>query len=317
MLRKVFIALSTNKRLARFMTESRLAWLAARRFVAGQSLDEAIEVVRELNQVGLLVTFDHLGENVANRAEAEAATDTYLEAIDRIRRSQVKSGISVKLTAIGLDLGDEVAEANMRRILERAEAAEPQVFVRIDMEGSAYTQRTFDIFYRLRADHRRVGIVVQSYLYRTADDVERLIELGSGPRLCKGAYLEPEEIAWPDKKDVDASYIRLCERLFSDEARQQGVYPAIATHDEAIIDWVKAHVARRGIGPEDFEFQMLYGVRRDLQQQLVEQGYQMRVYVPYGSQWYPYYMRRLAERPENLGFILRSMLSELKPGRPG
>lgn len=313
-MRQVFIALSKSKPLGHFATHNRVAWLAAQRFVAGQSLDEAIEVVRQLNAAGLRVTFDHLGENVSSRAEAEAAADTYLLAIDRIRAAGVDSGISVKLTAIGLDLGDAVAEAMLRRILEKAAEAEPAVFVRIDMEGSDYTERTFGIFHRLHGDFENVGIVVQAYLYRTAGDVDKLIAIGSGPRLCKGAYLEAESIAWPDKADVDASYLRLARRLFDDEARRNGVYPAIATHDPAIIDWVKAHVAERGIDRDAFEFQMLYGVRRDLQQQLVAEGYRMRVYVPYGSQWYPYYMRRLAERPENVQFILRSLLSELKPG---
>jgi proline dehydrogenase len=315
MLRRAFLALSTSKSLGGFMTHSRVAWLGARRFVAGQTIDEAIEVVQQLNQSGMRVTLDYLGENVSTRREAEATAQAYVDAIDRIRAAGVDSGVSLKLTAMGLDLGDAVATEMLERVVAHAAAMDPPVFVRIDMEGSDYTQRTLDIFHALRQRYGNLGIVVQAYLYRTAADVDALVAVGSGPRLCKGAYLEPEAIAWPEKADVDGNYLRLAEQLFDDEARAKGVYPAIASHDPNMIDWVVRHTAERGIGKDAFEFQMLYGVRRDLQQALVDRGYRMRVYVPYGGQWYPYFMRRLAERPENLAFILRNVVEELKPAK--
>lgn len=314
LLRRAFLFLSASPRLGRAVTDSRLAWRAARRFIAGQTVDQAIAVVQELNAQGLSASLDHLGENVSRLADAEQAADAYVEAIARIRGAGVRSGVSLKLTALGMDLGTDVAEAQLRRILSAAAATQPVPFVRIDMEGSAYTERTLELFHRVRADHQRVGVVVQAYLYRTAGDVERLIAAGSGPRLCKGAYLEGPDVAWPRKEEVDASYLRLAERLLGAEARGKGVYPALATHDPQIIAAVRQLVAREGIGPEAFEFQMLYGVRRDLQLALVKDGFRVRVYVPYGRQWYPYFMRRLAERPENLAFIVRSVLREGRGG---
>lgn len=317
MLRDAFLSLSSSKLLGNFMTGSRVAWYGAHRFVAGQTIDATIGTVRELNRAGLRASLDYLGENVSTRAEADQTRAAYIEALDRIQATGVHSGVSLKLTALGLDLGrdigEDVAEANLRQIVKHAAGLSPARFVRVDMEGSPYTARTIELFARVRADHPNVGIVVQSYLYRTADDVERLIELGAGVRLCKGAYLEPESVAYPAKADVDAAYLRLAERLLSPEARARGVYPALATHDPAIIAWAKQHVARHAIPREAFEFQMLYGIRRDLQAALVREGYRMRVYVPYGSQWYPYFMRRLAERPENVAFIARSVWQEVRP----
>jgi len=312
LLRAGFIALSRSRTMGRVAVGSGLAWRAARRFIAGQTIDEAIRVVGALNDAELRVTLDHLGENVATRAEAERSADAYVEALERIRAAGVYSGVSLKLTALGLDLslGDVVAEALLRRVLERAGAFDPPVFVRIDMEGSPYTQRTLDLFRRVRADHGHVGIVIQSYLRRSDADIAALVAEGAPVRLVKGAYLEPEAIAYPDKADVDAAYLRQAEALLSPEARARGVYAALATHDEAIIDWAKAHAARVGLGKDDFEFQMLYGIRRDLQLALVAEGYRMRVYVPYGREWFPYFMRRLAERPENLAFVLRGILAE-------
>jgi len=310
LLRAGFIALSRSRIVGRLATSSGLAWRGARRFVAGTTIDEAIAVVAALNEADLRVTLDHLGENVATRAEAEASADAYIEALDRIRAAGVYSGISLKLTALGLDQGDALAEDLLRRVLERAAIFDPPVFVRIDMEGSPYTQRTLDIFRRVRADHGHVGIVIQSYLRRSDDDIADLIALGAPVRLVKGAYLEPEAIAYPDKAEVDAAFVRQARALLAPEARARGVFAALATHDEVIIDWAKAHARAHGIPPDAFEFQMLYGIRRDLQRALVAEGYRMRVYVPYGRQWYPYFMRRLAERPENLAFILRGVLRE-------
>jgi len=315
MLRDAFLALSSSKPLGRFITGNRLAWYGAHRFIAGQTTAAAIDTVRELNQAGLRATLDYLGENVTTRAEADQARAAYVEALDRIQESGVHSGISLKLTALGLDIGTELAEANLRQVVRHAAALPQPRFVRVDMEGSAYTERTIEIFARVRAEHPNTGLVIQSYLYRSAGDIERLIALGAGVRLCKGAYLEPESVAYPAKADVDAAYLRLAERLLSPEARERGVYPALATHDARIIDWAKKYVAARQIPREAFEFQMLYGIRRDLQAALVREGFRMRVYVPYGSEWYPYFMRRLAERPENVAFIARSVLSELRPRR--
>lgn len=309
-LRKAFLFLSSSPRLGRAVTDSRLAWRGARRFVAGQTVEQAIAVVRELNNQGLTASLDHLGENISRLEDARQTADAYLLAIDQIRASGVRSGVSLKLTALGMDLGPEVAEEQLRRILAAAAKSQPVPFVRIDMEGSAYTEPTLALFHRVHADFARVGVVVQAYLYRTAGDVERLVAEGSGPRLCKGAYLEGPEVAWPRKEDVDASYLRLAGRLLSPASRDRGVYPALATHDPAIIEAVKQLASKLGISRDAFEFQMLYGIRRDLQLALVKEGYRVRVYVPYGRQWYPYFMRRLAERPENLAFVLRSLFSE-------
>lgn len=310
LLRKAFLFMSSSPRLGRWISGSRLAWRAAGRFVAGERIDDAVQVLKSLNAQGMRASLDHLGENVSRLEEAQQAADAYLAAIAAIRHEGLRSGVSLKLTALGMDLGDDVAEAQLRRILAAAAEAQPVPFVRIDMEGSAYTERTLAIFQRVKADYPRVGVVIQAYLFRSAGDIERLIAQGSGPRLCKGAYLEAPEIAWPAKADVDASYRRLSERLLSPEALAAGVYPALATHDPVIIGHVKQWVSARSIAADAFEFQMLYGVRRDLQQALVRDGYRVRVYVPYGKQWYPYFMRRLAERPENLAFIVRSLLRE-------
>lgn len=313
MLRQSLLALSHSDRMKAFVSRSRVGWWGARRFVAGETLDDAMAVVAELNAAGLLATLDHLGENVATRPEAEVAARAYLDALERIHSQGARSGVSLKLTALGLDLGDDVATELLLGIVTAAEALDPPVFVRIDMEDSQYTQRTLDIFRRVFSRHPTVGIVVQSYLFRTDADVAELCGMGASVRLVKGAYLEPPTIAYPEKEQVDAAYVRQAERLLSPEARAKGVRAAIASHDEAIIAWVRRH-AREGSIPKDaFEFQMLYGIRRDLQSALVADGFAVRVYVPYGRQWYPYFMRRLAERPENLGFLVQSVVRELKP----
>jgi proline dehydrogenase len=243
---------------------------------------------------------------VNNEAEARATGHQYIELLDEIARRKLDANVSVKLTALGQDIGDDLCEAITRAILTRAR--EHGSFVRLDMEGSAYTQRTLDFFaQRLYADFpENVGIVLQSALRRTLDDVEWAIEKKCRVRICKGAYLEPATVAFPSKKDVDSTYVTAMQRLM-----ERGKYPGIATHDEAIIGEARRHAVAKGIAPERFEFQMLYGVRRDLQDQLVDEGWRMRVYVPFGTQWYPYLMRRLAERPANIAFITGNVVKEV------
>ncbi|HEY1293321.1 MAG TPA: proline dehydrogenase family protein [Chloroflexota bacterium] len=279
------------------------------RYVAGEELGDGIVVAQTLNTQRLLVSLDHLGESVTSAEAAIRAVAAYLEALEAIAAEQVDGNISLKLTQLGLDLSREVCVAHLRQILERAQAL--NIFVRIDMESSAYTQRTLDVHEELwSAGFRNVGVVLQAYLYRTAGDVERAIEMGVPVRLCKGAYLEPARVAYADKAEVDANYARLMERLLV-----AGNHPAIATHDDRLIRRVLALVRSEDISLESFDFEMLFGVRRDLQLRLVESGYRVRVYLPYGKEWYPYLVRRLAERPANLGFFVRSLLSEALAGR--
>jgi proline dehydrogenase len=279
------------------------------RYVAGEELADGIVVAQTLNTQGLFASLDHLGESVTNAAAARAATAAYLEALEAIAREQVDANVSLKLTQLGLDLSAEMAVAHLKSILDRAR--ELELFVRIDMESSAYTQRTLDVHAELwNAGYHNVGIVLQSYLYRTAADVDRAIEMGARVRLCKGAYLEPPRVAFPDKADVDANYARQLERLLV-----HGTMPAIATHDEKLIHLAVDIARRESISADRFEFEMLFGVRRDLQLQLVQEGYRVRIYVPYGREWYPYLVRRLAERPANLGFFVRSMLKEALAAR--
>lgn len=312
MLRSTFIALSRSKLIGGLLTGSRIAWRAAGRFVAGQTIDDAVSVVGRLNDSGLSATLDFLGENVGTRAEAEASAAAYERAIDAIRESGIDASISLKLTALGLDLGQQVAESLLESVLERAAQAEPALAVTVDMEGSDYTERTLQVFFALRARYPHVGTVIQSYLHRSQADVDRLVEAGARVRLVKGAYLEPESIAFQDKAEVDAALIRLVRTMLSDRALEAGAYLELGSHDEAIVDWTKAHAEERNIGRDGFEFQMLYGIRRDLQARLVQEGYRVRTYVPYGAQWYPYFMRRLAERPENIAFVARSVFREAR-----
>ena len=278
----------------------------ARRFVAGETLEEALSAVQTLNEAGLLATLDHLGENVTSETEARDATTEILDLLAAIQDSSIQSGVSVKLTQLGLDLHPALATENLERIAARAN--EVGCFVRIDMESHDYVQRTLDLFEALWERYKNVGVVIQSYLYRSADDVARLVEMGASVRLVKGAYDEPPQVAYPDKGAVDASFVRLMELLFSDKAQANGVYAAVATHDTKLLDWVKGHTSQRGIPRDRFEFQMLYGIRPGLQRQLAGEGYRVRAYVPYGEQWYPYFMRRLAERPANVLFLLRNLL---------
>jgi proline dehydrogenase len=305
MLRTGLLWLSEQQQVFRFVRRNGLARRFASRFVAGETVESAIEAIRDLNRRQITATLDLLGESVRQEGDAAQARDTYLRMLDQIAQAGVQSNVSVKLTQMGFDLGEAVCLANVSAILEKARAR--QNFVRIDMEGSAYTQRTLDLFHdRLHpAFGPHVGVVIQACLRRSAADVDRLIEARARVRLCKGAYLEPAEVAYPDKADVARAYIRLMERLL-----EHGQYPALATHDPAILARAREIVAQRKIDPARFEFQMLYGVRRDLQDSLRRAGYHVRVYVPFGTQWYPYLMRRLAERPANIAFFLGNVLRE-------
>ncbi|HEY5219805.1 MAG TPA: proline dehydrogenase family protein [Gemmatimonadaceae bacterium] len=310
MLRSTLLYLSNQPRVFRFVRKNRLAKSFARRFVAGETLDEALDAVRALNAKGISASLDLLGESVTNEREARAARDAYLTILDRINEQGLDANVSVKLTAMGLDISEELCVSIMRDILERAQRY--GTFVRLDMESSAYTDRTLRLFEeRLYPGFKQhVGIVLQSYLYRTMADVERAVSLKCRVRICKGAYKEPAAVAYPAKKDVDANYVK-CMRALLD----RGTYPAIATHDPSIVNGATRYVRENGIASDRFEFQMLYGVRRDLQEQLVRDGHRMRVYVPFGTQWYPYLMRRLAERPANVAFITGNVLREMVGGR--
>ncbi len=296
MLKNTLLYMAQNESVRHFVMSNRTARGVSRRFVAGEALDEALAVTKVLNQRGLHVSLDHLGENVSDEKEAQATAQGYREILDRIHDSAADANISIKLTALGLDVSRELCDQNLREMLEHA--GQFPIFVRVDMEGSAYTERTMDITLRMHERFEHVGTVIQSCLYRSKKDVEQLVLQGVRVRLVKGAYKEPKSVGFQIKSDVDRNYIRLMTLLL-----QRGNYPALATHDEAIIDAACKYTRNNGISPRSFEFQMLYGIRRDLQEKLVEQGYNVRVYVPYGSQWYPYLMRRMAERPANLIFV--------------
>jgi proline dehydrogenase len=309
MMRSGLLWLSEQQRVFSFVRQNALARKFARRFVAGETEADAIAAAQELNGHGITATLDLLGESVTRPEEAVRARDVYLNLLGLIAQSGVQANVSIKLTQMGFDIDPAVCLANMRAILDRAKGQD--CFVRIDMESSAYTQRTLDFYFdRLVTEYRPwCGVVIQSCLRRSAADIERLIEARVRVRLCKGAYLEPPEVAFPDKADVDANYVRLMERLL-----EAGTYPALATHDVKILEQAKHFVAQRKLDPAGFEFQMLHGVRRDLQLQLQRQGHRLRIYVPFGSHWYPYLMRRLAERPANIAFMLANIAKEAVAG---
>ena len=294
--------LSEREGLKDFATRFRFFKKLTTRFVAGDSIDEVIPFIRQLNTENCTASFDHLNESVGSAAEAEGEVAEYLNILAKIDESRIRSNVSIKLTQFGLGLDPELAYRNARRVVE--EAQRRGNFVRVDMEGSDVTQATIDIFKRLRAEFglNDVGIVLQSYLYRTYADAQELVNLPARIRICKGAYSEPPEVAFPDKKEVDANYIKVMQLLLA-----SGTYHGIATHDPKMIDATIDFVKREGIGKEKFEFQMLYGVRRDLQRQLARDGFKVRIYVPYGKHWYPYFMRRLAERPANVWFVLKNL----------
>jgi proline dehydrogenase len=273
----------------------------ARRFVAGEVLDDAVNAARGVNARGISASLDLLGENVSDEMSARRSMEGYLSIFDRIAQERLDANVSLKLTQLGLDLGDSLCLELVERIA--AHAAARGNFLRIDMEGSAYTQRTLEIVKRVRAKHSNVGTVVQAYLYRSEQDVQKLLQVGCRIRLCKGAYDELAEVAFPRKPDVDANYSKLMRMLLS-----SGIYHGIATHDPAMIQATKDFAREKNIGRDQFEFQMLYGIQTYLQEQLVREGYRVRVYIPYGTEWFPYFMRRLAERPANLMFFLRNLV---------
>lgn len=304
-LRDLFLALSTNAAMRNFMVHFPLSRRVSRRFVAGETLDQAIAVVKKLNEKGLTVTFDQLGESVTKESEAREAKDGYLRALDAIAANHVESHVSVKLTQMGLDLDPNLCLENMRQIVSKAKAV--GTFVRIDMEDSPRTQATLNIFKTLREEFDNVGVVIQSYLYRSEEDMRALRAMGASVRLCKGAYKEPASVAFPEKKDVDANYIKLAQVFLGPNGKDTGAYLALATHDGKMIDWAKEYTAEHHIARDRFEFQMLYGIRPDLQRRLAGEGYTMRIYVPYGTHWYPYFMRRLAERPANVIFLVSNL----------
>ncbi len=297
MLKESMLFLARQDAIRGLTQTNPIAQRVARRFVAGEALDQAIQVARTLNHQRISVSLDHLGENTSDEREACAAADDYVSIVERIQQDGIEANISVKLTALGLDISEGVCQENLTRVLRRAQ--EYGIFVRVDMEASDYTQRTVDTVIELHQTFENVGTVMQTALYRTPDDVERLLTERVRMRLVKGAYLEPPAVAYARKADVDAAYLRLLRPLL-----ERGVYPAIATHDERMINAAIRIAQERGIPRARFEFQMLYGIRRDLQERLAAAGYNVRVYVPYGSQWYPYLTRRLAERPANLMFVL-------------
>jgi proline dehydrogenase len=306
MLRRSFITLSQSEAMRRFVTHFEPARRMARRFIAGETLDEAIAIARALNRQGILVTLDHLGENVATQADAHRAAQEYQELLERIAAEGVQATISIKLTHVGMDFGEDFCCETMRPIVQKAQSLGNTV--EIDIEGSAYVQSTLNVFHCLLDDYQNLRLALQAYLFRTEEDLKGIIERGSSVRLCKGAYDEAPTIAWKSKADVSASYARLMNLMLDGRAHETGFYAALATHDHVLILQAEREVAKQGIGKDQFEFQMLHGVRRDWQQRLAEDGYRVRIYVPYGTQWYPYFMRRLAERPANVLFLVRAFL---------
>jgi proline dehydrogenase len=309
MFKGTLLYLANRRPVQRLIMRHDLLRGLAQRYVAGEELADGIVVAQTLNTQGMLASLDHLGESVTNAAAARRAVVEYIEALDAIAQDQVEANISLKLTQLGLDLSREMCIAHLRAILERAR--DLNIFVRIDMESSAYTQRTLDVHAELwTSGFRNVGVVLQTSLYRTAHDVERMIEMGVPVRLCKGAYLERSSVAYVDKSAVDANYARLLELLLT-----RGVQPAVATHDECLITLAQEIATREGLSADNFDFELLFGVRRDLQFRLVRQGYRVRIYLPYGREWYPYLVRRLAERPANVGFFIRTLVQEALASR--
>ncbi|MBA2340984.1 MAG: proline dehydrogenase family protein [Pyrinomonadaceae bacterium] len=300
--RNALLYLSRQEGLKDFATRFRPFKNLTTRFVAGETIDDAVDAIRQINKLSCTASFDHLNESVTLKEETEEEVREYLRVLSRIDATGIRSNVSIKLTQFGLGIDPELAYKNARSVV--VEAAERGNFVRVDMEGSDVTQVTIDIFKRLRSefDLNTVGIVMQSYLRRTETDIRDLLKIPARIRLCKGAYNEGPDVAFPDKKDVDVNYVKLMRMLLS-----SGTYHGIATHDERMIEATIDHTKKENIGKDKFEFQMLYGVRRDLQEQLARDGYNMRIYVPYGKHWYPYFMRRLAERPANVWFIAKNL----------
>src|SRR5262249_16123181 len=299
MLRSTLLKLSESNKFATWVTSNGSTRRMARRFVAGETLQEAIAAARQCNEAGMMASLDYLGENVSTTSDAQHSRDAYLEIFERIAREKLQANVSCKLTQLGLDINNDFCAGLVLSIVEPAAAFNN--FLRIDMEGSAYTLRTIDIVKRVRERNPAVGTVIQAYLYRSETDIADLLAYGCRMRLCKGAYKEPEDVAYPKKADVDANFVRLMRMLLS-----SGFYHAIATHDPHMIAATIRHAAAKQVSKDDFEFQMLYGVRTDLQRRLVKDGYRVRIYIPFGNDWFPYFMRRLAERPANVGFLIRN-----------
>jgi proline dehydrogenase len=306
MLRALFISLSESRFLRGLAERSAIGPRLSSRFVAGTAVEDALRVTQAVNQSGLSVSVDNLGENVANAQEARASAQLYHQLLDEIAARKLNANVSLKLTHMGLDVDEALARELVSGLVAKAAGLNPRSFVRVDMEGSAYTQRTLDFVHEL---HRQpghegaVGAVIQSYMRHAEDDIAKLLTDRIRVRLCKGAYKEPDEIAFQKKEEVDANYVKLMEILM-----KSGVYHGLATHDEKIINQAKIFASRENLSRDSFEFQMLYGIRRDLQQRLVREGWRLRVYIPFGTEWYPYFMRRLAERPANAFFIARNLL---------
>ena len=304
MLRAAFISLSESKSLRSAAEKTWIGQRLSRRFVAGTTIDDALTATQAMNKLGLSVSVDNLGENVTNAGEARHSAQLYHQMLDQMNALGLNANVSLKLTHMGLDVDEAMAYEIASGVVQHA--ARINNFVRIDMEGSPYTQRTLDFVHRLHSQPEnagRVGAVIQSYMFRSEKDVEQLLARGIRIRLCKGAYKEPPEVAFPKKADVDANYIHLARTLLA-----SGFYHAVATHDPRMIAETIRYAAEKKISKDDFEFQMLYGVRTDLQRQLVADGYRVRIYVPFGTEWFPYFMRRLAERPANLAFFVRNFL---------
>lgn len=301
MLRAILLELAKSSRLRRWITSNGTTRRMAGRFVPGEELALAIEAARACNRAGMTVSLDHLGENVGTREDAERARASYTEALERLATDGVDGNVSLKLTHLGLDLGEEFCAVQLRAVVRRAE--ELGNFVRVDMEGSAYTERTLHLVHQARAESSAVGTVIQACLYRSEEDIRALLGIGCRIRLVKGAYKEPSTIAFQRKKDVDANFVKLMKILLP-----SGIYHALATHDPKVIEAAVRFAAEQNITKDRFEFQMLYGIRTDLQQQLARQGYRVRVYIPFGKDWFPYFMRRLAERPANLVFFAKNLL---------
>jgi len=306
MLRTFFVRLSENRGLRSFAERSAVGRRVSGRFVAGTEIADAVRATEAVNRAGMSVSIDNLGENVTNPEEARHSAQLYQQILDAIATNQLNANISLKLTHMGLDVDEALAREIVSGLVARAASMKPPGFVRVDMEGSPYTQRTLDFvheLHRMPGNQNSVGTVIQSYLKRSESDVEKLLAEGIRIRLCKGAYKEPSSIAFEEKADVDANYVKLMKTLM-----KSGIYHGLATHDENIIRQAQAFARKEKIAPESFEFQMLYGIRRDLQQSLVRDGWRMRVYIPFGTEWYPYFMRRLGERPANVFFIARNLL---------
>jgi proline dehydrogenase len=303
MLRTLLLELAKSSRLRRWITSNGTTRRQAQRFVPGEGLAPALEAARSCNRSGMTASLDHLGENVVTREDAERARASYTEALDQIAAQGIDANVSLKLTHLGLDLGGEFCAEQLRIVTRRATGL--RNFVRVDMEGSAYTDRTIQIVKQARAETDAVGTVIQAYLYRSEQDIHDLLAIGCRIRLVKGAYKEPSQIAFPGKRQVDGNFIKLMKILLL-----SGTYHAIATHDPNMIEATIRFAAEKDITKDKFEFQMLYGIRTDLQSRLVRQGYRVRVYIPFGKDWFPYFMRRLAERPANLLFFVRNVFRQ-------